>query len=44
MVAGWASVNEAVEGPPIFDLVQDYLKDRDTVNMQPNDAVKIKQG
>ena len=44
VVAGWASVNEAVEGPPIFDLVQDYLKDRDTVNMQPNDAVKIKQG
>ena len=25
VVAGWASVNEATEGPPIWEVVEDYL-------------------
>jgi sulfur-oxidizing protein SoxB len=26
VVAGWASVNEGTEGPPIWDVVTDYVK------------------
>ena len=41
VVAGWASVNEGVEGPAIYDLMESHLKARGTVNMQKNEAVKI---
>ncbi len=40
-VAGWASVNEATEGPPIWDVVENHLKKQGTVNVQPNDHVKV---
>jgi S-sulfosulfanyl-L-cysteine sulfohydrolase len=30
VVAGWASVNEGTEGPPIWDVV-DHLRDHGTV-------------
>ena len=40
-VAGWGSVNENVEGPAIFDLMQDYLLDRDTVSIASNQAIKV---
>ncbi|RME98605.1 MAG: thiosulfohydrolase SoxB, partial [Alphaproteobacteria bacterium] len=41
VVAGWASINQAVEGPPIWDVVETYLKSHDPVRIEPNDAVKI---
>lgn len=41
VVAGWASVNENVEGPPVYDLIENHIKDKGTVSMQPNDAVKV---
>ena len=28
IVSGWGSVNETVEGPPVWDVVAAYLKDR----------------
>ena len=31
VVAGWASVNEGTEGPPIWDVVMAHLRDRGTV-------------
>jgi sulfur-oxidizing protein SoxB len=40
-VAGWASVNEGTEGPPIYDLVTGYIEKQGTVSVQPNDSVKI---
>lgn len=40
-VAGWASVNESVEGPAIYDVMEDYLADNPVVNMQKNESVKI---
>ncbi|MFK7866009.1 MAG: thiosulfohydrolase SoxB [Alphaproteobacteria bacterium] len=40
-VAGWASVNEGTEGPPIYDLVSDYIKQQKTVKVPANDAVKL---
>lgn len=39
-VAGWASVNEGVEGPAIYDLMETYISKQDVINIQKNDAVK----
>jgi sulfur-oxidizing protein SoxB len=41
VVAGWASVNEGTEGPAIWDVVEAYLKNRPTVSLEPNRAVKV---
>jgi len=40
-VAGWASVAEGVEGPPIWDLVANHLSKTKTVKLEPNRAVKV---
>ncbi|MBV9557632.1 MAG: thiosulfohydrolase SoxB [Pseudolabrys sp.] len=40
-VAGWASVNEDTQGPPIWDLVERHIAREKTVRVQPNAAVKI---
>ncbi len=40
-VSGWASVNENVEGPAIYDVMESYISKQATVNVQPNEAVKI---
>jgi sulfur-oxidizing protein SoxB len=34
-VAGWASVNEGTEGPPIWDVVASHIKAKGTVNPTP---------
>jgi sulfur-oxidizing protein SoxB len=41
MVAGWASVNEGTEGPPVWDLVERYIAREKTVRVAPNTSVKI---
>ncbi len=41
VVSGWASVNEGTEGPPVYDIVSDYVRKAGTVSVKPNDAVKI---
>lgn len=41
MVSGWASINQDTEGPPIWDVVETYLKAHTPVRVEPNDAVKI---
>jgi len=40
-VAGWASVNEGTEGPPVWDLVERYIASEKTVRIAPNRSVKI---
>ncbi len=40
-VAGWASVNENTEGPPIWDVVEAHLKDVGTVSPDVNSAIKV---
>ena len=40
-VAGWASVNEATEGPPIWQVVEDYLTANPSVSIEENDSVRI---
>lgn len=41
VVAGWASVNEGTEGPPIYDVVSDYIEKAGAVSVKQNDSVKI---
>jgi S-sulfosulfanyl-L-cysteine sulfohydrolase len=41
VVAGWASVNEGTEGPPVWDLVERYVAAEKTVRVVPNTSVKI---
>ncbi|WP_029057083.1 thiosulfohydrolase SoxB [Stappia stellulata] len=41
VVAGWASVNEGTEGPAIWDVVEGHLKERGTVKLEGNRAVKV---
>lgn len=42
IVGGWASVNEGVEGPPIFDIMETYISKQETINISKNEHVKIK--
>jgi len=41
VVAGWASVNENTEGPPVWDLVEHYIALEKNVRVVPNTSVKI---
>jgi S-sulfosulfanyl-L-cysteine sulfohydrolase len=41
VVAGWASVNEGTEGPPVWDLVERYVARQKTVRVAPNASIKI---
>jgi len=41
VVSGWASVNEGTEGPPIWQVVEDYITRRGTVSVDPNKSVKV---
>lgn len=42
VVAGWASVNEETEGPPIWDVVEDYLAKNPVVTIEENRSVVVK--
>lgn len=44
VVSGWASVNETVQGPPIWRVVEDYLSSHKDVTIEPNNSVKIIDG
>lgn len=41
VVAGWASVNEGTEGPPIWDVAEEYIKRQGAVSIDPNQSVKV---
>jgi sulfur-oxidizing protein SoxB len=43
VVGGWASVNENVEGPPIYDLMETYITNEKTVNLPDMSTVKVVQ-
>ena len=44
VVAGWGSVNEGTEGPPVWELVEKYVAGRKTVTVSPNTAVRLVGG
>jgi len=41
VVAGWASVNEGVEGPAIFDLMETYIAKQEVVSIEPSTSVRV---
>jgi sulfur-oxidizing protein SoxB len=41
VVAGWASVNEGTQGPPVWELVERYVARKKTVRVQANTSVKV---
>jgi sulfur-oxidizing protein SoxB len=41
VVSGWASVNQGTEGPPIWDVVADYIKKKGVVAPQETDRVRV---
>jgi S-sulfosulfanyl-L-cysteine sulfohydrolase len=40
-VAGWASVNENTQGPPIWDVLAAHLAKAGAVRIEPNNSVKV---
>ncbi len=44
VVAGWASVNEGTEGPPIWEVVEDHIREQGTVTVDPNATVDVAAG
>lgn len=41
VVAGWASVNEGTEGPPIWEVVESHVRRVGTVRTPPNTSVNV---
>jgi sulfur-oxidizing protein SoxB len=41
VVAGWASVNQGTEGPPIWDVVVDHIKGRGVVAPAESRRVRV---
>ena len=44
VVAGWASVNEGTEGPPIFDVVSRHIEREKTVRIEENRNINVISG
>ena len=42
VVSGWASVNEGIEGPPVYDVVSDYVSKKKVVTVSANKNIQIK--
>jgi sulfur-oxidizing protein SoxB len=40
-VAGWASINEDTQGPPIWDVLAAHIGKVGAVKVEPNTAVKV---
>ncbi|HHI81627.1 MAG TPA: thiosulfohydrolase SoxB, partial [Rhizobiales bacterium] len=45
-VAGWASVNKetGTGGRPVWELVKDYIREKKTIDLTTNDAVRLFNG
>ncbi len=41
IVAGWASVREGTQGPPIWDVLENHIRKQGTVTIDPNQSVKV---
>ncbi len=42
VVAGWASVNESTEGPPVADLVSRFIEKKKSVRVEDNPHIKVR--
>jgi sulfur-oxidizing protein SoxB len=43
-VAGWASVNEGTEGPPVWDVLERYVARQKIVRVEPNASIRVSGG
>ena len=43
-VGGWASVNENTEGPPVWELVEKYIRRKKIIQIEKNNSVKVITG
>jgi sulfur-oxidizing protein SoxB len=41
MVSGWASVNEGVEGPPVYDVLASHIEHHRVIDIPENQTVRI---
>jgi sulfur-oxidizing protein SoxB len=41
VVSGWASVNQATEGPPIYDVVRTYITRTKTIDIPDRQVVRV---
>jgi sulfur-oxidizing protein SoxB len=41
VVTGWASVNEATEGPPVYDVVSRYVERKKVIDIPENTSIRI---
>ena len=41
IVAGWASVNKGIEGPKIWDVVENYIRKQGVISVSSNSSVKV---
>ncbi len=41
IVAGWASVTEGTQGPPVWDVVSSYIERWKTIRVAPNPHIKV---
>jgi sulfur-oxidizing protein SoxB len=44
VVAGWASVNEGTQGPAIWDVVGNYIRNKRVVAPKESDRVRVVGG
>jgi len=42
VVAGWASINEGTQGPPVYDVVESYLKAHSVVAIPDKQVVRVR--
>ncbi len=42
VVGGWASVNESVEGPPIYELMEKHIQDKKVIKLSEQPTVTVK--
>ena len=42
VVAGWASVNQGVQGPPIWEVVESHIRELGSIALPKNTSVQIK--
>jgi sulfur-oxidizing protein SoxB len=40
-VSGWGSVNENVEGPPIYDVLENYIIDKQEIKPEKPSPVRV---
>ncbi len=40
-VGGWASVRQGTPGPPIYDLVADYIRKKKVIDIKPRNTIKV---